>query len=96
MTALTDSQDLFEKRIKMNPSQKLGSKIKAARKTKKLSQVYVGRLLDIHQAAVCRIEKGTQNILAIELKTLAKDFGVSVDSFFEGAPTVKKEKAGKL
>lgn len=69
----------------MTADQQLGEKIKTLRKFSGLTQEYLAKTLEIHQAGVSRIESGEQKITAVQLHVLAISFGVGVDEFFEGA-----------
>ena len=46
----------------MTPNEAIGKLIRRRRKAAGLSQTEFGELLRLHQAAVCRIEKGSQSL----------------------------------
>lgn len=62
----------------------LGSVVHSLRKTAGISQVDMGKVLDVHQSAVCRIEKGDQSLSPEQLFKLSKLFSVKVDSLLVG------------
>lgn len=67
-----------------NLQEVLGKTVRFMRKTGRISQVEFGKLLDVHQTAVCRIEKGSQSLTPEQLSIISKYFSVSVDSLLAG------------
>ena len=66
----------------------LGGTLQRVRKVAGVSQVNLGKHLNLHQAAVSRIESGTQNLTPFELFQFGKLFGVGVDSLLSGQVNV--------
>lgn len=67
----------------MKPSKfyiNLGQKIREIRRSKDINQERLGRVLGLHQTAVCRVEKGFQSLTVHEIVKLADFFGMSVDA----------------
>src|SRR4051812_21989894 len=62
----------------------LGKVLRLMRKTAKVSQTDFGKMLGVHQTAVCRIEKGSQSLTPVQLLTISKYFDVSIDSLLDG------------
>lgn len=62
----------------------LGDTLHYLRKTAKISQEEMGKLLGIHQTAVCRVEKGLQSLTPEQLFVLTKHFDVKLDSLLDG------------
>ncbi|MGE4233471.1 MAG: helix-turn-helix domain-containing protein [Bacteriovoracia bacterium] len=58
----------------------LGRILFRLRKTAKVSQVQLAKLLSLHQAAVCRVENGNQNLTPAELFAISRFFNVPIDS----------------
>lgn len=58
----------------------LGQTLYRLRKAAKVSQVQLAQVLSLHQAAVCRVENGTQNLTPAELFAVSKYFDVPIDS----------------
>lgn len=63
---------------------RLGMTIRRLRNVTNISQVELGNILDIHQTAICRIEKGSQTLTPSQLKTIATHFEVTLDSLLAG------------
>src|SRR5689334_21365106 len=78
LTFSTPKKDL--KRLKSN----LGNVIYNLRKAGKVSQETLGRILTLHQTAVCRVEQGSQNLTPEELYITSKFFDVNVDALLTG------------
>lgn len=55
----------------------IGSVIRRLRRAQGISQAELGQLLGMHQAAVCRIEKGNQQVLLGQVFDLAHALRVS-------------------
>lgn len=66
------------------PDTELGSTVRHLRKTAKVSQTELGKLLELHQAAVCRVELGEQTLTPFQLKTISEYFDISVDYLLLG------------
>lgn len=64
--------------------QSLGQTIYTLRKITGVSQQELGKVLGLHQTAICRVENGTQSISPLQLQSLAQYFGISIDSLFSG------------
>lgn len=62
----------------------LGETIRRLRKSAKVSQEELGKLLSLHQTAICRVESGSQNLDPSRLNKIAEYFGVRVDSLLIG------------
>lgn len=62
----------------------LGTTLHHMRKTAKISQAEMGKLLDVHQTAVCRIEQGAQSLTPEQLVILSKFFSIRIDSLIAG------------
>jgi len=60
-------------------NKKLGAEIRKCRKMLAISQEKLGARLGLHQAAIARVEKGSQAMTPFQLVTLAKFFGVPVN-----------------
>jgi transcriptional regulator with XRE-family HTH domain len=52
---------------RVNPNKIIGANIRALRKAAEISQTELGQKLGIHQTAICRVERGTQQLSAIEM-----------------------------
>jgi transcriptional regulator with XRE-family HTH domain len=76
----TSPRRTSSKKPEIDLQHELGRTVKLMRKTAKVSQVDFGKLLEVHQTAVCRIEKGFQSLTPEQLVSLSKFFDVSVDS----------------
>lgn len=68
------------KQLKSN----LGETIYLLRKAAKISQTELGKLLSLHQTAICRIEQGAQNVTPEELYILSRFFELKIDSLLAG------------
>lgn len=62
----------------------LGNTLTRLRKITGLRQVEIGRLLNLDQAGISRIESGFQSLTPQDLTTLAEHFGITLDGFFSG------------
>jgi len=62
----------------------LGSVIQQLRKAAGISQEELGRLIHVHQTAVCRIERNQQSLSPEQLFILSKHFDIKLDSLFAG------------
>lgn len=77
--------------------EKLGSRIKAFRKAKGLSQEQLAELVGIEQKHVSRLEVGTSYPTIDRLEKIAVALDVPMGSFFDaGNQTYYEEKAKKL
>lgn len=75
----------IENKQKMNQiKEQLGETVYLMRKAAKISQVELGRLLSLHQTAICRIEQGLQSLMIEQLYTLSQFFDVKLDALIEG------------
>ena len=62
----------------------LGATLKRLRKTAGVSQTEMGKLLELHQTAICRIEQDVQKLTPYELYKISEHFKVGVDSILSG------------
>lgn len=62
----------------------IGASLRRMRKCSGVSQNELGKLLDLHQAALSRVESGSQYLLPWQLQQISEFFGVGVDSFLSG------------
>lgn len=67
----------FQKQ-KKKISRLIGQKIKLERKGRKMTQVETAKSIGLHQAAFSRIEAGTQDITAVELLILCREFEIEL------------------
>lgn len=61
----------------------IGRKIRQLRMLSGLSQTELAGQLDLHQAALSRIEKGSQRLTPSQLEQVAKVLGVDLNQIFE-------------
>jgi transcriptional regulator with XRE-family HTH domain len=80
----------------------LGEYVKKLRKNGNLTQASLGTLLGIDQSAMCRVEKGLQQLSAVQWFTLCSYFGipsghlrVAVNQSLRQLERVKKKKLKK-
>lgn len=75
------SQMQTSKRIEKDFLQSLdwGRAVRLVREEHKVTQVQLGEILGLQQAAVSRIEKGLQNLSAEHLYLLSDHFEISID-----------------
>lgn len=59
---------------------RIGHNIRALRIKANMSQIDLGRLFNLHQSAISRIESGEQVITPAELALVSKVFNVSFDA----------------
>lgn len=69
----------------------VGQNLRTLRTANGMSQTNLGDKLEITFQQIQKYEKGTNRISASTLYELAKIFGVSVETFFQGAEETKKE-----
>jgi len=65
-------------------NKKLGAEIKKCRKMLLFSQEKLGTKLGLHQAAISRVEEGSQVLTPFQLVTATNCFGVPVDLLLKG------------
>lgn len=69
--------------VKMQPTDKIiGHNIRRMRKEAGLSQEELAACLKLHQATICRIERGLQRATIQQLYVLTVGFDCSFDDFF--------------
>jgi transcriptional regulator with XRE-family HTH domain len=61
----------------------IGTRIKAIRAEKKLSQVKLAELCDFEKASMSRIESGQTNVTVLTLRKISKALGVSPNILLE-------------
>jgi transcriptional regulator with XRE-family HTH domain len=57
---------------------KLGTKIKAARESKDLSQKDIAKLLDVSTSLVCQLEAGKKKVSVDKLIKIGKVLGIKI------------------
>jgi len=67
-------------------STRIGGTLRRLRKSARLSQEDLARLLSLHQAAVCRVEKGQQNLEPWHLQRIAEIFDIRVSGLMNDCP----------
>lgn len=60
----------------------VGDRLKKIRISFRISQEVVGKILGVHQSALCRIENGSQRVTVSQLKKFSDHMGVAIASFF--------------
>lgn len=61
----------------------VGRNIMLLRRQKGLSQAELGKVIDLHQTAISRVESGDQSINCWQIKALIDLFSVKIQRFFE-------------
>lgn len=74
-----------------NMSEKIGEKIKKARKEKKLSLAELGSIVNVSTSYICRIENGDRNCVSLNiLKQIAAALEIDFGELIE-VDTIKKD-----
>lgn len=68
----------------MDSTSVLAGRLRIAREARAISQADVATHLDIPRPSVALMESGKRRVLALELASLSRLYGVSVASFLEG------------
>ncbi|MEW6055690.1 MAG: hypothetical protein AB1540_03675 [Bdellovibrionota bacterium] len=80
----TSSFDKSLRRKALEVQFRLGESVRLLRKVSGVSQASLGAVLELHQTAICRVEKGSQSLTPAELFLVGKFFGVSINRLVEG------------
>jgi len=73
----------------MNMNIKTGQRIKTLRNEKGLNQAELGKILELDQATVSKMERGETEPTAKTLRTLKEIFGVTSDWILTGEDTLR-------